>query len=64
MKYRSVVAFGKVEFIEDADQKKAALNMVMKKYTGREFPYNMPSIIEVACYRVVITGITGKEYGY
>lgn len=64
MKYRSVVAFGMVEFIEEPEMKKAALNMMMKKYTGREFPYNMPSINEVACYRVAISAITGKEYGY
>lgn len=64
MKYRSVVAFGHIEFIDDPDQKKSALNIMMKKYTGREFSYGMPSVHEVVCYRVVIEKITAKEYGY
>jgi nitroimidazol reductase NimA-like FMN-containing flavoprotein (pyridoxamine 5'-phosphate oxidase superfamily) len=64
MKYRSVVAFGHIEFVEDPELKKEALNIMMKKYTGREFPYGMPSVLEVECYRVVIEKITGKEYGY
>lgn len=64
LKYRSVQAFGHVEFIEDADEKVEVLNIIMRKYTGRDFKYGVPSINEVACYKVVIEKIFGKEYGY
>jgi nitroimidazol reductase NimA-like FMN-containing flavoprotein (pyridoxamine 5'-phosphate oxidase superfamily) len=64
MKYRSVVANGHVEFIDDFDEKQRILNIVMKKYTGREFTFNAPAIHEVEVYRVVIESITGRESGY
>lgn len=64
MKFRSVMAFGHVEFIEDFDQKVEILNKVMKHYTGKEFTYSNPSIHEVATYRVVIEEMTGKKLGY
>ncbi len=64
LRYRSVQAFGHVEFIEDFDEKVDALNIIMQKYTGRSFNYGKPSVIEVATYKVVIDKIYGKEYGY
>jgi uncharacterized protein len=64
MKFKSVMAFGHVEFIEDYDQKIALLNKVMTHYTGKDFTYNAPSIHEVATYRVVIDEMTGKKLGY
>jgi len=64
MKYKSVIAFGHVEFIEDFDQKVSILNKVMMHYTGREFAYNAPAIHEVATYCVVIDKMTGKKLGY
>lgn len=44
MKYSSVICYGKVEFIEDAEMKRKTLDIVMKQYTEREFNYNNPSI--------------------
>jgi hypothetical protein len=64
MKYRSVLVYGHIEFIEDADQKIEAMNIVMSKFTGKEFSYNAPAIREVCVYRVVITDMTGKKLGY
>jgi uncharacterized protein len=64
MKYRSVLASGKVEFIEDPDQKVKALNFIMKQYSPKEFSYNMPSILEVCCWKVIIEKLEGRVYGY
>jgi nitroimidazol reductase NimA-like FMN-containing flavoprotein (pyridoxamine 5'-phosphate oxidase superfamily) len=64
MKYRSVLATGKAEFIEDPDQKMIALNFIMKQYTPKEFQYNPPSVKEVCCWKVVIDKIEGRVYGY
>lgn len=64
MKYRSVLASGKVEFIEDPDQKMIAMNFIMKKYTQKEFQFNPPSIKEVCCWKVKIERIEGRVYGY
>lgn len=64
LKYRSVQAFGRVEFIEDLNEKAEALNIIMQKYTARDFNYGIPSLKEVATYKVVVDKIYGKEYGY
>ncbi len=64
MKYRSVIAYGKVEFIEAPGDKIAALNVIMKNYTDRSFKYNDPSIREVNVFKVIIEKIEGRVYGY
>lgn len=64
MKYRSVLAFGKVVFIEDYDEKVRILNIFMRKYAGREFPFNAPAVNNVLIYKVEIARIEGKVSGY
>ncbi len=64
MRYRSVLMHGEVEFISSFERKQEVLNIIMKKYTGREFTFNAPSIHEVAVYQVNISEITGRESGY
>ncbi len=64
MKYRSVQAFGKVEFIDDYTEKVKALNLIMNKYTGRDFKFGKPSVDEVKVFKIIIDKITGKEFGY
>ncbi len=64
MKYRSVLAFGKVEFIEDMEQKIEFLNVVMSHYTHRDFKYNPPALREVCTYKVKVEKFTAKVYGY
>jgi len=64
MRYRSVLAFGKVEFIDDTDQKVENLNTVMAHYTDRKFTYNPPALREVCTYKVRVERFTAKIYGY
>ncbi len=64
MKYRSVNVYGRVEFIEDPDAKKEAMNIIMKHYDGKEFSYNMPAVREVCVYRISAENFTCRVYGY
>jgi nitroimidazol reductase NimA-like FMN-containing flavoprotein (pyridoxamine 5'-phosphate oxidase superfamily) len=64
MKYRSVLAFGQVEFIDDIDKKADFFNTVMSHYTDREFTYNAPALREVCTYKVKVEKFTAKIYGY
>lgn len=64
MKYRSIRAYGKVEFIHDFDKKVEALNIIMLKYTGKEFPYNTPAVNEVLTWKVNVEKWEGRVYGY
>ena len=65
MKYKSALLYGKVEFIDDFQQKMDFLNEVMEKYTGRkDFEYNPPAVNNVAVFRVKIEKYEGRAYGY
>lgn len=62
MKYKSVLVYGKVEFVNEYDQKVYGLNVIMKHYTKKEFTFNQPAINNVEVFRVKIENITGREY--
>jgi nitroimidazol reductase NimA-like FMN-containing flavoprotein (pyridoxamine 5'-phosphate oxidase superfamily) len=64
MKYRSVLAFGKVEFIDEPENKIEALNCIMRHYTSEDFTYSEPSLREVAVYKIIIEKLDGRVYGY
>jgi nitroimidazol reductase NimA-like FMN-containing flavoprotein (pyridoxamine 5'-phosphate oxidase superfamily) len=65
MKFKSVLIYGKVDFIEANDKKIEILNKIMKKYSGRDdFKYNDPAINNVVIYKIEIEEITGKARGY
>lgn len=63
MKAKSVICYGKVNFIEDLDSKKEALNIIMRHYSGREFQYSDPAVKNVKVWKVPIDQISAKEYG-
>ncbi len=60
MKYSSVLCYGTVEFIEDAEAKKNVLDTVMRQYTEKKFNYNHPSIREVCCWLVKVKRFEGR----
>jgi uncharacterized protein len=64
MKYRSVLVYGRVEFIEEPEEKIKALNCIMQHYTSLDFRYSEPSVREVAVYRIVVDKMDGRVYGY
>lgn len=65
MKYRSVLVQGKLEFVEDADEKIRILNIIMQQYTQRDdFKYSGPSVANVAVMRIKAETITAKAFGY
>lgn len=64
MHYRSVQAFGEVEFVEDREEKIEILNIIMQNYTDREFRYNEPSLREVCTFKVKVSRFSGKVFGY
>ncbi len=65
MKYKSVMMRGKVEFVEDLEDKVLALSKVMKQYTQREdYRYSEPSLKNVTVMRIVPTQTDCKYFGY
>jgi len=64
MKYRSVQAFGQVEFIDDVEKKTEFLKRVMSNYTDKEFVFNAPALREVCTYFVKVERFSARIYGY
>ena len=65
MKYQSVQAFGKLEFIEDLELKRKYMNIIMGQYCDRtDFKYNDPAIKNVTIMKVEATNISGHNRGY
>ena len=64
MKYKSILIYGDVEFVEDPDVKVNMLNAMMRKYAGRDFTYNAPALKEVLTFRVKIARLEGRAYRY
>jgi len=64
MKYRSILAHGKVEFIQDPEEKKICLEIVMSHYSEREFIFSPPSLREVCCWKIKADPLEGRIYGY
>jgi hypothetical protein len=63
MKAKSVVAEGKVTFVEDLDDKRQALNYIMKQYSDKDFEYSDPAVKNVKIWRINVDKIVCKEFG-
>jgi len=64
MKYRSVLVYGKAEFITVMEEKIAALDIIMAQYSDKAFKFNPPSIREVNVWKIVIDKMEGRAFGY
>jgi len=65
MKYYSVIGFGKAHFVEDVNEKKEALDIIIQKYSDNGlFEYSQNTLNKTAVIKVEITELTGKKSGY
>ncbi len=64
MKYYSVIGFGKAFFVDDPEEKRKALNIIMEHYSGNPHEYPTNEINKVAIIKVKIDSMTGKKSGY
>lgn len=64
MKYRSVLLYGKVEFVEDLKEKEDALNIIMHQYTQEVYRYSEPAIRNVCVFKVKAEKLEGRAFGY
>lgn len=63
MKAKSVIVKGKVEFIDEFEEKRKALDIIMSHYSSREFAYGEPAVRNVKIWRVKMDRVSAKEYG-
>jgi len=54
-----------VRFVEDMEEKRKILNIIMKHYTGRDdFNYSIPALKNVNVFYVPVEKITGRALKY
>ncbi|NLI11923.1 pyridoxamine 5'-phosphate oxidase family protein [Pelotomaculum propionicicum] len=60
-----VIGLGKVVFINEKQEKLAALNILTEKYAGATaFEYREESLSKVQVLKIEIKEMTGKKAGY
>lgn len=65
MKYRSVIGFGKAHLIDNSEEKRRALDIIMEHYSSKSsYDYLEKEIDNVAIIKIEIESIIGKELGY
>jgi len=60
MKYRSVSGLGTAKLIEDIDEKREALKIIMEHYHGPKEPMTEATLKATAVIKISITELTGK----
>ncbi len=60
-RFRSVVGHGRIEFIDDLESKRTALQLLMAQYAEGEFDFPQQAIEGTRVFRLVIEEMTGKQ---
>jgi nitroimidazol reductase NimA-like FMN-containing flavoprotein (pyridoxamine 5'-phosphate oxidase superfamily) len=63
MKSKSVIAEGKLEFIEEYDEKEKIMHLLMAQYSDKSFKFNEPAIKNIGVFKLHIETIQGKAFG-
>ena len=64
MRYRSVIGFGDASLVEDLEDKRNALDLIMRHYHQEPFAYPQATLKRTAIIKVEIEEMTGKAYVY
>jgi nitroimidazol reductase NimA-like FMN-containing flavoprotein (pyridoxamine 5'-phosphate oxidase superfamily) len=60
--YRSVIGYGEAFILENSDEKKKALDVIMRHYSSAaSFEYSPTSVERVGIVKIAVTGMTGKK---
>ena len=59
--YRSVIGFGTAEIMNDQEDKKKALGIVLAQYSDKEYIFPDDVVTKTAVIKVVIAHVTGKQ---
>ena len=64
MRYRSVIGFGQAFFVEDEEEKRKAMDIIMGHYSSDPHEYPESVLKAVVVIKVEIESLTGKKLGY
>lgn len=63
-RFRSVIGFGEARPVEDMEEKRRALDVILDHYSDGDYEYTQESLTKLAVIRIEIEEITGKQSGY
>ena len=63
-RYRSVIGYGTAVIVEDPDEKREALDLIMSHHSNDSFEYDDKAVAGVTILRIDIESMTGKQSGY
>lgn len=61
IKYRSVIGFGTAEIVDDQEDKKKVLGIIMAQYSDKEYIFPEDVVTKTTVIKVVIARVTGKQ---
>lgn len=61
-RYASVIAQGRAEVLQDAEEKARALTLLMRWQTGKDIPVTPEQANKVTVLRIIAEEITGKQH--
>ena len=64
VQYRSVIGFGRVEFLEKPAEKREAFRIIMAHYSDRNFEFSDEMLRAVVVIRVNIVELSAKQSGF
>ena len=64
MKYQSVIGYGRAFLLEDIDEKRQALDVIIEHYSGQTGEYAEKLVDRLAVIKAQIESMTGKKSGY
>lgn len=63
VKSRTLLLEGKLEFVDDYEEKLSCLHSFMTQYSEREFKFSRPAVENVGIMRVKADNLVGKVFG-
>lgn len=63
MQYRSVIGYGRASFVEDPEEKRMALDVIMSQYADGPFEYSEKALGKALLIKIEIESMTGKKSG-
>jgi nitroimidazol reductase NimA-like FMN-containing flavoprotein (pyridoxamine 5'-phosphate oxidase superfamily) len=63
MNYRSVIAFGRAQWVEDPEARRRALDLIMARYAPGPYDYAQAALVKTLVLQVRAASMTGKKSG-
>lgn len=63
-RYRSVICYGKAEFVEGFQEKTESLKIFMSQYSDRDFSFSKPAVNNIRIIKIKIEQWSGRSFEY